>query len=165
MLNFWKPVPPSPPSLEQQHAQAKALLQRVVPRLSPGHFHNEKIGLWGFLSTSGKTNPIGFYMTASGSRIIAMASSDLNLDPDWASRAILWELLVANDQLAHGSYRLVKKDQTYSVVLGVTLEAQHWSDAALLALVRTLIAQFEALLVRLYAKNLSDNSPLPVDVE
>ncbi len=92
--------------------------------------------------------------------VVCMVDADLIIDRDWVSRELALRLLEENTRCAYGSFRLMNVNCGLALVHAHVCDCELFSAEKLADIGRTLLGQYQQMLVQLYACDLILPGPL-----
>jgi hypothetical protein len=86
--------------------------------------------------------------------IMVVATAGITVDPEWVRRDLTIDLLLRNQRLKYGSFRLQESDAGLTVVLGHLCDSGQYDATGVADVAETIFSHFQDAVVQLYARDL-----------
>jgi hypothetical protein len=110
---------------------------------------------WSLRGPAAYGRSVELALMLTGESLLVCARAGLVLDRDFAAREVAFLLLERNDQLAHGSFRLVRIGDYHEVLLAQLVDlSRERSISTLRKICMSVVDELRTMVIRLYATDL-----------
>lgn len=136
-----------------------ALAHAAASRMN-GACQQLRPGVWSVTASVQFGYPVTVQFLALDDWVVCLVEADLILDRDWVSRELALRLLEENTRCAYGSFRLMNVNHGLALIHAQVCDSERFSAEKLADIGRTLLNQYQQMLVQLYACDLILPGPL-----